>query len=101
MTSKILIINHSDSLLTFQATSMVGHVKILNSFAHQQEIEEDKFASILLTYVEDLESVSITPTEDKICIDLPQENNLSKSDINCHSLDTAEINWLYALHEEN
>ena len=85
MNSKILIINHLDYFLTFQQKSIIGHVEVLNSFAEQHEIKNDKFASILLTYVEDMQSVSISPTEDKICIDLPQENNFSKSDISCHS----------------
>ena len=98
LTSQVLIVNNLDYMVTYDRNAVIGHIELLNMVASKEEIQNDPLASVLLAYLEDMDNVSINPSEERICIDIPEDHILDLTEINCHSSDPSHVNWLQALH---
>ena len=100
--TEVLIVNHTDSILFFTKNQLVGHLEPIINVASKDQIDKNEFASIFLSFLDDVQkslcSQSLPFPEDRICIEPQKDVHFKVEDINCHSSDPADTNWLNALH---
>ena len=100
LTAQILLINHTDSIVSFSRDSLIGHAEPINRGATKQEILADPLCEVIHTILHIEDGQTIDPNESRICIDPPAYQKFDPTEINCHTNEPVHFNWLQQVHKK-